>query len=112
VPCRGQFYQYIHWHNNAVETTKKLGIPRLDIHYEDYHYDLDGLQTRMVKFLDLSKTGEKTIPFRWNGGYSDYYTDDQRRAIATLIRYLSADDLLKVLDRYLTEDRIINGAPK
>mmetsp|Transcript_54924 Transcript_54924/g.66147 ORF Transcript_54924/g.66147 Transcript_54924/m.66147 type:complete len:82 (-) Transcript_54924:722-967(-) len=36
----------------------------------------------------------------------------RRRDIATLIKYFSAGDLFKVLDRYLTEDRNMNGAPK
>ena len=52
VPCLGEFFKYIAWHNLANLTIEKMGVPSLTIHYEDYHENFHETFSDLISFLE------------------------------------------------------------
>lgn len=103
VPCHGEFYQYIQWHNNALTVPNALKIPSLVLYYEDFHYSLDEKMNGLLDFLELPKVG-KVTEFKWKGGYDDHFTPEERVAIQKFIKMMATPEAWQMLERYFNPD--------
>ena len=102
VPCHAEFYRFVEWHNLAFASSLSLDLPTMVFHYEDYSTRFDDLTTELIDFLELERTGVAP-PFISNKEYSDYYTEDETRAISTLVKELSTRKTWHYLARYFEE---------
>ncbi len=109
VPCRAEFFRYIQWHNHAFTVTQlELDVPSMVLHYEDYSTRYADVTQELMDFLDLKPVAVSTadvpefIPHKVYHHY--YYSDEQTRAIATLVKEFSMKTTWKYLSRYFVED--------
>eukprot|EP00568_Trieres_chinensis_P006311 CAMPEP_0183310518 /NCGR_PEP_ID=MMETSP0160_2-20130417/31862_1 /TAXON_ID=2839 ORGANISM="Odontella Sinensis, Strain Grunow 1884" /NCGR_SAMPLE_ID=MMETSP0160_2 /ASSEMBLY_ACC=CAM_ASM_000250 /LENGTH=291 /DNA_ID=CAMNT_0025474797 /DNA_START=66 /DNA_END=941 /DNA_ORIENTATION=- len=100
VPCHGDFYRYAQWHNYAIKVTRRLKLPTLVMHYENYGKDYQNSVELLLGFLQLPKNG---IPANFVAGKSykmDFFTEKQRNATMALIQSLTDKDAWELLKRY------------
>lgn len=99
IPCHGDFFRYIQWHNLAVATTAKLDLPTYILHYENYATDFEQTKDELMSFLELDIVGEvpEFIPGK---SYRNYFTKKQRVAALKLMKKLSNPETWELLDRY------------
>jgi hypothetical protein len=98
IPCQEEFLRYVQWHNLAFSVTRDMGIPTHMIHYHDYRDDWEGTVTKLLHFLELTRTevGEPFVPGK---EYQKYYTAEDRLAIKAFIQeYASAETWENVKD--------------
>lgn len=103
VPCRGDWFRYVQWHNLAIETTKRLNLPVHILYYESYTVEYDETVDRLFEFLELPKVNEphKFVPGKT---YSDYFDVKQTRAAKRLVRALATPDCWALLRPYFEDD--------
>mmetsp|Transcript_33882 Transcript_33882/g.64494 ORF Transcript_33882/g.64494 Transcript_33882/m.64494 type:complete len:89 (-) Transcript_33882:589-855(-) len=75
-------------------------------HYEDYSFRFEDVTNELVSFLELEPTKGMAPDFILNKEYGDYYTEEQRRAVAVLVKELSTKDTWKHLARYFGENGV------
>lgn len=100
VPCRGEFFKYIQWHNLALETKKKLDVPVLILHYEDYENDLPGVEKSILEFLQLPPEGNVTDVFLTRPDQDSYFSKADREHIRRMSRELSSQGTWRLIERY------------
>lgn len=106
VPCRAEFFRYIQWHNHAFTVTQlDLGVPSMVLHYEDYSTRYADVTKQLMEFLELKPVEvaavPEFIPHKVYGHY--YYSKEQTRAIATLVKEYSMKTTWQYLARYFDE---------
>lgn len=107
VPCRAEFFRYIQWHNHAFTVTQlDLGVPSMVLHYEDYSTRYADVTKQLMEFLELKPVAvaadlPEFIPHKVYGHY--YYSKEQTRAIATLVKEYSMKTTWQYLARYFDE---------
>jgi hypothetical protein len=99
VPCLGEFYKYIAWHNLANMTIEKMGVPSLTIHYEDYHENFHETFSALISFLETKQEIEP-LPFFWHD-YPEYFDEDARNAATILMKSWASNETRALIDRYL-----------
>jgi len=99
IPCHGEFFRYIQWHNNALNITSSMGIPTHHLHYEEYDMDLDKTVKELVEFLELPIIGQ--IPKVRTKKYDGYYSADDKKEIESFLKHLSSDLTWKMLSQYM-----------
>ena len=87
IPCHAEFFRYTQWHNRAFQVIKKMDIPSLILHYEDYDENFDETISKVASFLELKIVGDPSEYYRNN--YGDYYNDKQRQFAIHMINLLS-----------------------
>mmetsp|Transcript_31053 Transcript_31053/g.68167 ORF Transcript_31053/g.68167 Transcript_31053/m.68167 type:complete len:489 (+) Transcript_31053:176-1642(+) len=99
IPCHGDFFRYIQWHNLAVATTAKLDLPTYVLHYENYATEFEQTKDELMNFLELDIVGEvpEFIPGK---SYRNYFTKEQRVASLKLMKKLANPETWRLLDRY------------
>mmetsp|Transcript_30147 Transcript_30147/g.36844 ORF Transcript_30147/g.36844 Transcript_30147/m.36844 type:complete len:786 (-) Transcript_30147:57-2414(-) len=102
IPCHGEFYQYVQWHNNAFRLARMLNIPELVLLYEDYRENMNQQVAQLFGFLEVTVTGFVT-PFQWNGGYERYFTAADREKIKLFIMAMCEDKTCEIMKQYLGE---------
>ena len=103
VPCPYEFFQYVQWHNLALEEAEFRGLDTLPIYYEDFGHSQDEMVGGIADFLGVAKTSKKRkeVPqFLRARMYDDYYTAEQKRAIWRLIETMALPKTLELLQRY------------
>ena len=103
VPCPYEFFQYVQWHNLALEEAEFRGLDTLPIYYEDFGHSQDEMVGGIADFLGVPKTSKKRkeVPqFLRARMYDDYYTAEQKRAIWRLIETMALPKTLELLQRY------------
>jgi hypothetical protein len=99
VACHAEFFRYVQWHNYAIESVKRLEIPVMYVHYEDYTTNLAGVTDRMLDFLNMTRVG--ALPsFDSNKDYSDYFSLEERAAASELMRVVASDSSKELMERY------------
>jgi hypothetical protein len=104
VPCVGEFYRYIAWHNLANIMIEKMGVPSVTIHYEDYNENFEETISGLVSFLETEQISEP-LPFFWHD-YPDYFDDDARDAAVILMKSWASDETWDLIRRYVDSDSI------
>lgn len=102
VPCPFDFLRYLRWHNLAFETTEKLGIETMILHYESYENDFDGTSQKLINFLELEQRGEPA-PFLTGKTYVDYFSEAEKKAVTLAYRAMASPATRVHLDRYFDQ---------
>ena len=103
VPCPYEFFQYVQWHNLALEEAEFRGLETLAIYYEDFGLSQGQMVGGIADFLGVPKNSKKRkeVPqFLRARMYDDYYTNEQKRAIWRLIETIAMPKTLELLQRY------------
>lgn len=90
VPCHGDFFRYIQWHNLAFVTVWDLAIPSLVIHYENYTDNFNETVDVLIDFLGRDVEGVPPVFFSGKT-YRHYFTDGEIGAIADVFERLALD---------------------
>lgn len=101
VPCHGEMYKYIQWHNMAYAVTNKAKKPTMILHYENYESKWNDTATKIFDFLHLDMVGEKR-PFSARHDYRPYFTSAQRNATKALIQELASEPVWTQVERYFS----------
>ena len=102
VACHAEFFRYVQWHNLAIEAVRRLDIPVMYVHYEDYVTNLSGETDRILKFLNLTRVG--SLPrFDSNKDYSEFFTLEERAAASQLMRAVASDAASELIEKYWVE---------
>jgi len=99
VPCHAEFYRYIQWHNLAFEVTRRKRLPTYMLYYENYTENFDETVKELLNFLDQFQVAPPS-EFYSGKQYSDYYEEEQCRAIAYLAKDLSSPETWDALRHY------------
>ena len=104
VPCHAEFFRYTQWHNLAFEIIKKMEIPFLIVHYEDYDENFDHTLNTIIAFLDLKIVSD---PVEYSRNlYPHYFTNGQRQHILDFIKHLSSKTTWDTLNhRYKYDEK-------
>jgi len=101
IKCHALFYRWTQWHNLAYEMTiDELKIPTLNLAYEEYGSDFDGMKEKLFGFLELDSVQE-TIPFVAGKTYRDYFTKEERDEIMDMIKHFAKPQIWDMAKRYL-----------
>jgi len=128
VPCHSEWFRYAQWHNTALDMYSapgklRLVSPPLFVFYEDYGRDLNGTSRAIAEYLELpflaagagadDGSGNNSdpddpplslLPFIGGKTYGHLFSDDDRYAIAELIRSLASRDCWELLLRRYFDD--------
>ncbi|CAB9501838.1 expressed unknown protein [Seminavis robusta] len=99
VPCKAEFFRYVQWHNMAFVALDEMGIPSMNLHYEDYQYQFDETRERIIDFLELPRSSG-SVEFVPGKEYRDYYNLTQTKAIQGFIKEFSSRATWTELERY------------
>jgi hypothetical protein len=99
VPCRAEFFRYVHWHNHAFETCNGLGIETLLIHYGWYESNFSATTSALLDFLGLKKKSEPA-PFIRGKVYSEHFTEEEKTAVKTVLHSLASSETWAEIERY------------
>jgi hypothetical protein len=102
VPCITEFYLYVQWHNLAFATTSDLQVPSFVFHYEDYSTRFDDVTDELTEFLGLKKVAEAP-EFIADKTYGDYYTKEEKHAIASFIKEFATKPTWQNVEHYLND---------
>ena len=99
IPCFGEFYKYIQWHNMAILTTHDMKLPTLVLHYSSYETMFDETVGKILNFLELERT---TKPLEFIGGktYRGYFTKDEVDAVREMATELASPETWKMIRQY------------
>lgn len=99
APCHAEIYRYIQWHNLAFEVTRRKRLPTYLLYYENYSTQFSKTVTELTTFLQVKAvaTAPEFIPGKH---YSDYFEEDQCRAITNLARELASPETWQALHQY------------
>lgn len=99
VPCHGEWFRYVQWHNLALKMTEMMELPVFYLHYERYQQHYDKAVSDLFGFLDLTPVKEP-LKFLPGKHYTDYYSDNERRAAARLVKELASPDCWELISSY------------
>jgi len=101
VPCYSDFYRYVQWHDNALKMHHTFEHKYILTFYEDYEKHYSHTVRRTMGFLGFNITdgnlSEQKARFTGGKQYHDYYTDDQKTKIWTLIKKISSEEFWSIL---------------
>jgi hypothetical protein len=101
LPCHGEFYRYIQWHNQAIEVSARiLKIPVLYLYYENYTTNFDETISTVLDFLNLPQVAPAP-PFVKGKHYEDYLEPHDYQMGAQLIRELATDEAWGRVNHYV-----------
>jgi hypothetical protein len=110
VPCRGDFFRYVQWHNLLHESLDYLPtkLPVLTVYYENYQQStfIDTAQS-ILEFLDLEAVpGDKRGNIKWSKfesrkDYDSFFTSEQKHYIKMFLTTLSSSRVRNDIKHYL-----------
>jgi hypothetical protein len=109
VPCGGDFYRYIQWHNNAVMLSRSMGVPIHVIFYEDYTSQFENTTQDLLDFLDLPAVNPP-FPFTSGKTYDGLMDPLDRQRAWELIRRFATPEMWQLLRRYGEQAGFSTGA--
>ena len=103
VPCHGEFYKYVQWHNmaNAV-MAKRLRRSIMIVHYENYERKWNETATKIFDYLHLNFEGVERV-FHPRHDYDPYFTTAQRQSAKYLVERLATPAVWIQLQRYFAK---------
>jgi len=101
VPCHGEFFRYVQWHNNALNITSSMGIPTHHLRFEDFDADSDKTIKELMEFLELPIIGQ--ISKVRTKEYDGYFSADDKERIESFLKDLSSNSTWKILSQYMKE---------
>jgi Sulfotransferase domain len=101
VPCHEDFFRYIEWHNLAFFTARDLELDTYVLRYDSYRTRYNETVNELLDFLKLTvhKNGQ-WVPFYEGYVYSNYFTDNEKRAVAEAFEIMSSSETWKHVRPY------------
>eukprot|EP00978_Attheya_sp_CCMP212_P041422 scaffold237497_cov58-Attheya_sp.AAC.2 len=99
VPCAGEFFRYIIWHNQAIKMIKKTKAPSINVYYEDYNEKFDETMDTLLSFLEEEQVADPSS-FFWHD-YPEYYDEEARKAAAILMKEWATKDTWALIQHYM-----------
>ena len=90
IPCHADFFRWVQWHNHAFTTTWDMALPTLVMYYEDYTTAFEETKNTLLDFLEQKQVHEPP-PFVSGKTYRDYFTEDEVKAIAAMLKNLAME---------------------
>jgi hypothetical protein len=99
IPCHGDFYKYIQWHNLAVEMRNNMNLPTHVVHYENYAKNFNQTLNELMSFLHLDVVGDvpEFVPGRI---YREYFTKKERDAVLRLMKLIATKEAWDMMSTY------------
>lgn len=102
VPCHGEFYKYISWHNHVVEMVWNEEYPSLQVYYEDYSTS-EQYHQQAIKISEFLEQPIVSSSFELNGfqvrNYGAYFTGSEQQNIEKLLRAVAYKKTMTLLER-------------
>lgn len=103
VPCHGDFFRYVQWHNLAFITTEDfMAIPTYVLHYEKYSTRFNETVSDLLNFLHLEWKGHDT-EFIGGKAYADYYLPEERESVRVAMEELASHRTWENIRHYFEE---------
>jgi len=102
VPCHGEFFRWVQWHNNAFELIRRLNIDDHVVHYMDYDTDFDKTVRGILKFVDLDWVGDAP-PFKMLAYDDRYYSQEERERIIEFMKFVASERTWQEMSRYVNK---------
>jgi hypothetical protein len=99
VPCVGEFFRYIIWHNQAIRMIKKMNVPSITVHYEDFNEKFEETLDSLLSFLEEEQVGDPAL-FLWHD-YPEYYDEETRKAAKTLMKEWATKETWALIQHYM-----------
>lgn len=99
VPCHAEFMKWVEFHNMAFIVTRDFDLDTFVLHYEDYSSRFDNVTSELLTFLHLKAIEEPPV-FEAFKEYKDYYTQEERNAVAFAVRSMSLRETWEHISRY------------
>ena len=100
IPCHGDFFRYVQWHNLAVSTTAKMALPTYVLHYDEYSTNFNATMSDLMTFLELEVVAEPPEFVAGKTYRDDYYKTEEKAAALELIRRMANPETWELLERY------------
>jgi hypothetical protein len=102
VPCRGEVYRYVQWHNLANAVVTHNNKPTMIIHYENYDKQWNQTVTKILDFLHLKYQGtSKSFSARFD--YDSYFSKSQQKSAKILMQRLATEPVWHEIERYFAD---------
>merc|ERR1712232_921507 len=101
VPCHGEFYRYVQWHNNAYIVAQNMQVPVHVVHYRDFYDDYDKALDGILSFLKLEKVAETKSNMQLMKKF--YYSKNEEGRIKEFVQKLADPEIWPNLERYFQE---------
>lgn len=110
MPCRGDFFRYVQWHNLLHESLDYVPhvLPVLTVYYEDYQAPTyDRTARSILDFLELQPVpGDKRGNIKWaefksRTDYDGYFSDAQAEDVRDFLFTLSSFKVWGEIEHYL-----------
>jgi hypothetical protein len=102
VPCRADFIRYTEWHNLAFATTSDMNLASFILHYDQYETRFEETIRELQDFLDLKDLAEPE-PFVAGKVYGDYFTDEEKRAVAKGVKTMATRETWTHISYYFDQ---------
>jgi hypothetical protein len=100
IPCHGDFYKYIQWHNLAAETRNNMDLPTLVVHYENYAKNLKQTLNELMGFLQLEVVGDVPELFVPGRIYREYFSKEERIAVLRMMKLIATNEAWNMMSTY------------
>lgn len=104
LPCQGDWFRYVQWHNRAIEVTQQLQIPVHYLYYEDYSSHYNETLHGLLDFLELLPAVNEPLAFVRGKTYLDLYSAQEIQAASRFVRAMATPDCWNVLKRYFDDE--------
>jgi len=100
APCAADIHRWTQFHNLAMQVTDdRMKIPVHFIFYENYTEAFDETVSQLLDFLQLSAVSEAPTFIRGKE-YPEYFSDNDRVAVAKLVKHLATEQSWPLLRHY------------
>lgn len=103
ILCIHDLIRYVQWHNSAVWFIQHKLESSFVLYYEDYSINYNATVQSLYNFCQQEICGQP-LPFQTSKTYDDYYTNDQRDAIATFVQTYALGKTWELLLRYFVSE--------
>jgi hypothetical protein len=101
LPCHAEIIRYTWWHELAMETVRRMGLPLHNLYYENYTENLEGTVDELFDFLHLSPAeGAEPAEFITGKHYADYYDAIHLSLAKDLVSMLASKELWLLIRHY------------
>ena len=83
----------------AFAVTEELGVPSMQLHYNEYAINFEKTRDRLLRFLELPRVGEG-VPFTPGKTYREYYKPQEKKDILAFLMEYSDIKTWQELKRY------------
>lgn len=108
VPCRGDFFRYVQWHNLLHQSLDYLPykLPVLTLFYEGFESPNYEVTARSIlDFLELQPVPDSNGNIKWSefqsrGDYDEFFSDEQKEAVRDFLQTLSSFRVWGEIEHY------------